>query len=138
MTVKDIFDMAIHLMDEQNEDNGQPETIDTQEYKFRTISILNSVLPALAPYGSRRWKGKDNPALLVQGSYSKPDMDQGIPLDDTLCAALLPYYLAGMLLAGENEELSAVFMNRYQLAFADLRGKQAATFEQVMPAYGLF
>jgi len=138
MTVKEVFDMAIHLMDEQNEDSGETETLDTQEYRFRTISILNSVIPALAPYSARRWEGKENVALLYRGGYANPDLEQDIPLDDTLCAALLPCYLAGMLLAGENEELSAVFMNRYQLNFADLRGKQLGVFENVEPAYGLF
>lgn len=138
LTVQQVFDMAIHLMDEQNEDSGETVTMDTQEYKFRTISILNTVIPALAPYSDKPWGGKDGAALLYQGSYKKPDMEQDIPLDDTLCASLLPYYLAAMLLSSENEELSATFLNRYNLAFGDLRSKQAGVFESIRPVYGLF
>ena len=43
VSVQQVFDMAIHLMDEQNESTGATVTVDTQEYKFRTISILNSI-----------------------------------------------------------------------------------------------
>jgi heme A synthase len=136
-TVQEIYDMAIHLMDEQNEDSGETTTQDTAEYKFRTISILNTVIPALAPY-SGEWTGKNDVAILYPGSYANPNMDQFIPLDDTLSYALLPFYLAGMLLSSENEELSAMFMNRYTNAFFDLRSKQAAVFEPITPAYGLF
>jgi hypothetical protein len=136
-TVQQIFDMAIHLMDEQNEDSGQTITQDTQEYKFRTISILNTVIPALAPY-CENWRGRNDVPLIYPGNYQNPDMEQDIPLDDTLSFALLPFYLAGMLLSGENDELSAVFMNRYNTAFYDLRYKQPGEFEQITPVYGLF
>ena len=37
VSVQQVFDMAIHLMDEQSESTGATETVDTQEYKFRTI-----------------------------------------------------------------------------------------------------
>ena len=36
-----VFDRAIHLMDEQNEMNGETRTVDTEEYRYRTLSILN-------------------------------------------------------------------------------------------------
>lgn len=136
-SVQQIYDMAIHLMDEQNEDSGSTSTMDTAEYKFRTISILNTVIPALAPY-SENWEGKNGVAILYPGSYQNPNMEQNIPLDDGLSFALLPLYLAGMLLASENDDLSAVFMNRYNNTFFDLRNKQAAVFEPITPAYGLF
>lgn len=137
-SVQEVFDMAIHLMDEQNEDNGETITQDTDEYRYRSISILNTVIPALAPYSEKVWTGRNNVGILFPGSYANPRLEQTIPLDDTLCYALLPLYLAGMLLAGENEELSAVFMNRYNTAFYDLRSKQAGVFEQIIPVYGLF
>lgn len=137
-TVQQIFDMAIHLMDEQNESTGETETVDTQEYRFRTISILNGVIPALTPYSEKPWNGRE--AAILNGVNKKnPRFDQEIPrLDDTLCFALLPLYLAGMLLSGENEELSALFMNRYERTFLDLRNKVPAEFESIEPVYGLF
>ena len=53
VTVQQVFDTAIHLMDEQNESNGGTQTVDTDEYRFRTISILNTAIPALYPYSGR-------------------------------------------------------------------------------------
>ena len=136
-TVQQIYDMAIHLMDEQNEQSGETFTVDTQEYKFRTLSILNSVIPALAPYSENNRSGR-SAVILYAEDYKNPDFQQNIPLDDTLCFSVLPYYLAGMLLAGENEDLSAVFMGRYRETFLDLRSKVPAEFESIRPVYGLF
>ncbi len=141
-TVQQIFDAAIHLMDEQSETNGSTLTTDTQEYKFRTISILNTILPALYPYSDTYTFGADSrpvcPALLIPADTATPDFQQQIPLDDTLAFGVLPYALAAHLLAGENQELSAWFLNRYNQAFADLRSKIPGRFEPISTPYGLF
>ena len=47
ITVQQVFDQAIHLMDEQNETTGATITADTAEYKSRTISILNTAIARL-------------------------------------------------------------------------------------------
>lgn len=141
ITVQQVFDMAIHIVDEQNESTGATLTEDTDEYKFRTISILNSIIPALAPYstgyepeqGRRPFTG-----LLNATNYNEPDFEQYIPLDDTLSAALLPYYLAAKLMATENEALSALCMNQYRESFNDLKNKVPAEFERIPTPYGLF
>ena len=39
-SVQDVFDMAIHLMDAQNESTGATRTTDTNEYALRTPNIL--------------------------------------------------------------------------------------------------
>lgn len=140
-TVQQIFDMAIHLMDEQSESNGATDTVDTQEYKYRTISILNSVIPALYPYSGnykQTASGRSNARQLDWEDYRNPDFEQSIPLDDTLSLTLLPYYLASQLLSAENEALSAWFMNQYQKFFIDLREKVPASFEAIPTPYGLF
>ena len=141
ITVQQVFDTAIHLMDEQNESNGGTQTVDTDEYRFRTISILNTAIPALYPYSgtySTEGDGRPFPGVLVVDDYRDPDFSQDIPLDDTLCLALLPYFLAAQLLSGENEDLAAWFLQRYREALADLRGKVPAQFEQISTPYGLF
>jgi len=138
VTAQQVFDMAIHLMDEQNESTGATVTVDTQEYKFRTISILNSVIPALYPYSGNYSLGKDSrpkPRQLYAEDYRAPDLEQTIPLDDTLALAVLPYFLAAQLLSGENESLAAWFMNRYREAFLDLRDKIPASFEPIESPY---
>jgi len=141
VTVQQVFDMAIHLMDEQNESSGETVTVDTQEYKFRTISILNSVIPALYPYSgnyTQSTTGRPNPRQLDWEDYRNPDFEQSIPLDDTLSLTLLPYYLAAQLLSAENEVLSAWFLNRYRESFMDLKSKVPASFEAIPTPYGLF
>lgn len=141
VTVQQIFDMAIHLMDEQNESNGNTITVDTSEYKSRTISILNSVIPALYPYSGDfdpGTSGRPVPQILEWGNYQNPDFAQTVALDDTLCLSVLPYYLAAQLLSAENETLAAWFMNRYRETFNDLRNRIPADFERISTPYGLF
>ena len=141
VTVQQIFDMAIHLMDEQNETSGVTGTVDTQEYKFRTISILNSVIPALYPFSSnydKEVEGRPTPEILKWDDYKKLDFTQAVDLDDTLCLSVLPYYLAAQLLSAENEALAAWFMNRYREAFNDLRNRIPAEFERITTSYGAF
>lgn len=139
--VQQVYDMAIHLMDEQNETNGATMTTDTQEYKFRTISILNSVIPALYPYSGDYdpgTSGRPQAPWLSIGDYAKPDFEQVIPLDDTLCLALLPYYLAAQLLSSENDALSEFFLTRYQGALYEVRSKVPESFKPISTPYGLF
>lgn len=141
VTVQQVFDMAIHLMDEQSENNGSTVTVDTQEYKYRTISILNSVIAALYPYSGTFKSGtaaRPVPRQLYVEEYRNPDFEQTIPLDDALSLTVLPYYLAAQLLSGENEALAAWFMNRYREAFAGLREMVPAEFEAISIPYGGF
>lgn len=141
VTVQQVYDIAIHLMDEQNETNGATVSADTAEYKYRTISILNTAIPALYPYSgnySAGTKGRPSARQLYADDYANPDMEQPIPLDDTLALACLPYYLASLLLSSENDSLSVQFMNHYRIALADLKTKIPADFEQIKAPYGLF
>ena len=141
VTVQQVFDTAIHLMDEQNETSGATETVDTKEYKYRTISILNSVIGALYPFSgtyNATAAGRPAPRQLFYDDYKNPDFEQTIPLDDVLSLTVLPYYLAAQLLSAENEALSAWFMNRYREAFNDLRNRIPAEFERISTPYGTF
>ena len=139
MTVQEVFDMAIHLMDEQNESTGATSTEDTQEYKFRTISILNTAIPVLYKYsGSYSPNQEAFGLILLQDNFKNPNFSQEIPLEEWLCASLLPLYLAAQLLAAENDALAAWFFSRYQQTFADIRGKTPREFEPISTPYGLF
>lgn len=141
VTVQQIFDAAIDLMDEQNEQNGSTGTVDTREYQFRTISILNTAIYQLYPFSS----GVDNagpgrpcaPALLAL-SRSEPDFTQVLPLDDTLCWSLLPFYLASLLRAGEDTEFSMRMMTQYNNALMSVRDNLPASFEPISTPYGTF
>lgn len=140
-TVQQVFDMAIHLMDEQNETTGATETVDTKEYKFRTISIINSVIGALYPFSGNydnSASGRPAPAALVQDNLSKPDFTQLIPLDDVLSMSVLPYYLAAQLLSAENDALAQWFMNLYRTAYYRVTAQGTGRFEKISTPYGLF
>lgn len=141
ITVQQVFDQAIHLMDEQNEQNGSTMTVDTAEYRSRTISILNTAIPRLYPYSSnydRTRSGRPASQILVCEDYANPDFEQIIMLDDDLCLGLLPFYLAAQLLSGENEALAAWFMTQYRENLNDFKRNIAASFEQISTPYGLF
>lgn len=140
-TVQQVFDQAIHLMDEQNENTGATSTADTSEYKSRTISILNTAIPRLYPYSSnydREAPGRPKAMILTCASYANPDFSQVIMLDDALSLGLLPFYLAAHLLSGENEALAALFTQRFQEALNDLKKTTPASFEAISTPYGLF
>ena len=146
-TVQQVFDAAIHMMDEQAETSGATQTTDTQEYKFRTLSILNAILPSLYPYSDTydsTGVGRPVcPALAIPvkdgvADHANPDFTQVVPLDDTLALGALPYALAAHLLASENQDLSVWFLSRYNQVFADLRNKIPGTFEPISAPYGLF
>lgn len=141
ITVQQIFDQAIHLMDEQNETNGATSTADTREYKSRTISILNTAIPRLYPYSSnydRDAVGRPKSKVLTCTNYENPDFSQVIMLDDDLSLGLLPFYLGAHLLSGENEALAAWFMSQYRDAFGELKKTTPASFEAIPTPYGLF
>ena len=141
ITVQQVFDQAIHLMDEQNESTGATITADTEEYKSRTISILNTAIARLYPYSSnydRELPGRAYPESLDVKDYANPDFTQKIMLDDTLCIGLLPLYLAAQLLSGENEALAAWFMTQYRENLNEFRRNVTASFEQISTPYGTF
>ncbi len=140
-TVQEVFDQAIHLMDEQSENTGATQTTDTQEYKYRTISILNSLMPGLYPFSDTYdsvANGRPVCPPLMAFDYQEPDFMQAIPLDDSLARGVLPFGLAAYLLAPENEELSAVFKAQYNQTFADIRNRIPGAFEPISTPYGLF
>lgn len=141
VTVQQVFDMAIHAIDEQNESSGATDTVDTQEYKYRTISILNSVIPRLYPFSGDydgAGAGRPTPQILTCIDYREPDFEQVIGLDDTLCLSVLPLFLAAQLISAENAELASWFMNLYRETFNDIRNRIPAEFERISMPYGAF
>ena len=141
VTVQQVYDAAIDLMDEANETTGATKTADTREYELRTISILNTALPVLYPYSSnadRTAPGRPTPPPLLAHNRREPDFTQEIPLDDALCWSLLPFYLASLLRSGEDTEFSMRMMTEYNNALATIRELVPAQFEAIPTPYGLF
>lgn len=141
VTVQQVYDIAIHLMDEQDESTGATSTIDTTEYKLRTLSILNSIIPALYPYSGtfkQSTSGRSAPRQLYADDLAEPDFDQNVPLDDVLSLSVLPYYLAAQLLSSENEELAAWMKNQGREILNDIRNQVPASFESISMPFGAF
>lgn len=141
-TVKNVFDAAIMLMDEQSESTGKTHTTDTNEYRYRTLHILNTIMPQLYPYSDTydpTGPGRPVcPPLILPENATDPDFTQPIPLDDSLGWGVLPYGLASHLLSGENESLSQWFRMRFEQAIIELRGKTPKSFQPISTPYGLF
>lgn len=140
-TVQQIFDMAIHLINEQDEHSGATRITETEDYAQRTISILNSVIPSLSQYSSGYQPGitgRPTATLLSPGKEGNPRFSQEIPLDDAISVSLLPYYLGAMLKIAEDTDMYDRLMSRYREAFVDLRSRIPACFEDIATPYGLF
>lgn len=110
-TAKEIFHLAMHLMDAGNESTGETDTNDNREYKLRTLAILNVLRTEAAPY-SAGWQ--PDPAGGRALSPELTDLSQPVGLDDGLAQGVLPYGLAAHLLLTEDPDSAAFFHSRYQ------------------------
>lgn len=141
VTVQQVFDTTIHLMDEQNESNGATQTVDTNEYRYRTINILNMIIPVLWPYcaeNTDRESGRELPVMLDPTPYNSPNLEQIVPVDDAFAYSVMPYFLASELLTDEDADRSERFRMRYQAAMAEIRKNQLADWEQIQNPFANF
>ena len=127
--VKWVFEKAIHLMDEQSEEDGATLTDDTEEYKNRTPSILTVLCADLYTYSSG-YKASENgmrpiPPMLTDFENSE------IPLDDAICRGILPYGLAAHLLLGEDNTKASFFNQKYEELKAAYSRKSTAVWEDI-------
>ena len=111
-SVQDVFDMAIHLMDAQNESTGATRTTDTNEYALRTPNILNTLLDQVYTY-SDTYPDLSNGTKTRPSLVSVTSLDDYLDLDDYICRNVLPYGLAGLLLTEENPTQANFFWQTY-------------------------
>ncbi len=57
-TAEEIFTMAIHLMDQQNDATGAAAGREVAVYRTRALSVLNGILPALRPFSDTGPEGR--------------------------------------------------------------------------------
>ena len=131
-TARQVFNLAIALMDEMNENTGATDTTDTKEYKLRTPNILNVLRGELYPYSDTYETESDGsrPVCAVIES-----IDDTIDIDDVLCQTVMPYGLAAHLLLGENNTAAGFFQQRYEEMREKLKNSPAS-FESISDAYG--
>lgn len=128
----DIFDTAIHLMDEQNETNGETRTQDTAEYRYRTLSILNTLRGELYPYSDTYVVNEDGTRAICPKIES---FEQALDLDDFIAQSVLPYGLAAHLLLGENDTMASFFNQRYAELKIEARERRTAVWEDIPCMY---
>lgn len=124
-----VFELAIHLMDEQNENNGEVRTPDTKEYENRTLSILNVLRHELFPYSDTFNPGEDGKRYIVP---MLENLEQAIDLDDAIAQGVMPYGLAAHLLLGENDSMAAYFNQRYAEMMFRIGTKQMSQWEDIV------
>lgn len=109
-TVQDVFDIAVRLMDAQNESTGVADTADTKEYRLRTPSLINSILDRVYPISDTLTvplPGKRPIAAKVEA------MTDTLDLDERICTGVLPYGLAGLLLTEEDPQRADFFWQTF-------------------------
>ena len=137
ITGMDVFQRAITMMDELN-DEGKYKYEDTDEYRHRTLAILNILQNELYPYSDtfpkwQEWEQGRRPVLM-----SMEDLYSTIDLDDYCSGTVLPYGLAAHLLLDENPTAANFFQQRYdELKMALMRGEGRQTVsEDIEDVYG--
>lgn len=123
-----VFDLAIHLMDEQAENTGATITQDTKDYETRTLSILNVLRHELHPYSDTFVPGEDGKRYICP---MITDFEQNIDLDDAIAQGVMPYGLAAHLLLGENDSMAAYFNQRYSELMYRIGTRQMAQWEDI-------
>ena len=106
-TAQEVFDIAVRLMDEQDDASGDTCTEDTRTYLLRTPSLLNSLLDRCA-------SAAGTTSSSCGGCAYIHDMSDPVDLDEELCTGVLPYGLAGLLLAEEDPGRADFFWQTYQ------------------------
>jgi hypothetical protein len=123
-----VFDKAIHLMDEQNELNGETRTVDTKEYQYRTLSILNIIQEELYLFSDTYEVGQNGKRITPPELAS---FDQPINLDDAIARGVMPYGLAAHLLLGENDAMASFFNEKYENLMFKIGLRKPAVWEDI-------
>lgn len=110
-TAQKVFDIAMSLMDEVNENSGATDTVDTKEYKQRTLLILNALRGELFPYSDTYRTAENGKRPICPPIMSFADV---IMLDDFLCQSIMPYGLAAQLLLNEDAASASFHQQRYE------------------------
>lgn len=85
-TAEEVFTMAIHLMDQQNDATGAAAGREVGVYRTRALSVMNAVLPALRPYSDEGTAGAGRPVCGRSQTFTRR-----CPVDDGLARGVLPY-----------------------------------------------
>lgn len=107
-TAQTVYETAIALMDSMSE-SGSADTTDNNEYKARTLPILNILRGELYPFSDTyATDDEGRPIAALIRAFDKP-----LDLDDYICQSVMPYGLAAHLLLSEDPSTANFFQQRY-------------------------
>jgi hypothetical protein len=135
ITGMDVFQRAITIMDELS-DEGKYKYEDTEEYRLRTLAILNVLQQELYPFSdtyrkNSEWESGRRPvAAQLEDLYSEID------LDDYCAGTVLPYGLAAHLLMAEDPSSANFCQQRYDELKGSLQRGMPAESEDITDLYG--
>jgi len=130
-TVSEVFDATMQLIDELN-DQGEAQTGDTEEYRNRTIGIMNILISECYPYSDEKDTSKPDSAW-----KAVEDLDDTLAgIDNTLAFGVMPYGLAANLLTDENPTAANYYQQRYETLLAQKRSRMMADVGEIENVYG--
>lgn len=130
-TVSDVFDVTMQLIDEVS-DTGATQTTDTEEYRNRTIGIMNILISECYPFSDEKDNTKLDSAWRAVEAFD--DSLKGI--DNTLALGVMPYGLAANLLTDENPTAANYYQQRYEALLAAKRSRMQADVGEIENVYG--
>lgn len=126
-----IYETAIVIMDSLS-DTGAADVRDNDEYKHRTLKILNLLRGELYPYSDTYETDDDGrPIAALIRDFEKP-----IDLDDYICQTVMPYGLAAHLLLQEDPAAANFCQQRYDELKARLSIGMPSSSEDIEDVYG--
>ena len=124
-TAKDVFDIAMSLMDESG--------ADVREYEPRALHILD-VLAGELYHFSDTYELKEPGKRPVIARIS--DYNAVIDLDDFLCRSILPFGLAALLFQEENPDAANLFQQKYEEGIRNYGDRTPGEFSAIQSFYG--
>jgi hypothetical protein len=126
MTCKEIYDLAMSLMDEKKDlsnIDGVPESdyVQTKDYMARTPGILTSLQNEVVTF----LKGR---GIDIDYLDTLTTMNDNVDLEDYICQSVLNYGLAARLLGQEDRNLSSYFSDLY---LGNLQGAAVSSDDRV-------
>jgi len=126
-----VFETAVTIMDSLS-DTGKADVADNNEYKNRTLKLLNLLRGELYPYSDTYEKDEEGrPIAALIRDFEKP-----IDLDDYICQTVMPYGLAAHLLLQEDPAAANFCQQRYDELKAKLSIGLPAKSEDIEDVFG--
>lgn len=134
-TVQEIYDIAIYLIDAQNETTGATNMADNREYEVRCVGLLNTLINEAYPYSDTYLSSTNGRRPVLSPVTSMGDT---IDMDDFICLSVLPSGLAALFVFDEDKSKYNAFWGDYLQRLAQARASLPVTngFEDIENPYG--